>query len=252
MRLHRRLGTVGAALVVLLTPCAVVAQTEMQLWGDVTFSWIKNHQLTLGVDTEPQVLVSKPADDPGWATLDVTPSIEYTPSRWFDVIGQLKLGRTRETNDLDSTEIAPRVGLQLHVLENLYDELARENRPRHRFVLRNLLRLEWRNFYYSNDQPDSSTRRLRDRMQVLYPMNRSSITDEGAIYLQSDVEWFWPRNDPDERFANQQRIRAGVGYRRDRAWRFETLYVWDRSRNSANEGFSTTSHAIDLRVRRVW
>ena len=48
------------------------------------------------------------------------------------------------------------------------------------------------------------------------------------------------------------RIRAGVGYRRDRAWRFETLYVWDRSRNSANEGFSAANHAIDLRVRRVW
>ena len=242
----------AAMLVAVLTPCAAVAQTEMQLWGNVTFSWIKDQRLTLGVDTEPQVLVSKPADDPGWATLDVTPSIEYTPSRWFDVIGELKLGRTRQTNDLDSTEIAPRVGVQFHVLRNLFDELARENRPRRRFVLRNLLRFEWRNFYYSNDQPDSSTRRLRDRLGVRYPLNRSSITDEGATYLRSDVEWFWPRNDPDERFANQQRIRAGVGHRHDRAWRFEALYVWDRSRNSANEGLTTAYHAVDLRVRRVW
>jgi len=239
-------------LVAVLAPCAAAAQTELQLWGDITFSWIKDHRLTLGVDTEPQVLVSKPADDPGWAALDVTPSVEYTANKWFDILGELKLARTRQTNDLDSTEIAPRVGIQFHILTNLYDELAGENRPKHRFVLRNLLRLEWRNFYYSNDQPDSSTRRLRDRVQALYPLNRSSITDSGAIYLQSDVEWFWPRNDPDERFANQQRIRAGLGYRRDRAWRFATLYVWDRSRNSANEGFSATNHAIDLRVRRVW
>jgi hypothetical protein len=252
MQVRRAFSTIAAMLVALLLPCPAVAQTELQLWGDITFSWIKSQRLTLGVDTEPQVLVSKPADDPGWATLDVTPSIEYTANRWFDVLGQLKLGRTRQTNDLDSTEIAPRVGVQFHVLENVFDELARENRPRRRLVLRNLLRLEWRNFDYSNDQPDSSTRRLRDRAQVLYPLNRLSITDEGAIYLQSDVEWFWPGSDPDERFANQQRIRAGVGYRRDRAWRFETLYVWDRSRNSADEGFSTTSHAIDLRVRRVW
>jgi Protein of unknown function (DUF2490) len=252
MRSHRTFGTVGAVLVILVTPCVAAAQTELQLWGNVTFSWIKDHRLTLGVDTEPQVLVSKPADDPGWATLDVTPSVEYTPSRWFDVLGQLKLGRTRQTNDLDSTEIAPRVGVQFHVLTNVFDELARENRPKHRFVMRDLLRLEWRNFYYSTDQPDSSTRRLRNRVQALYPLNRSSITDQGAIFLLSDVEWFWPRNDPDERFANQQRIRAGVGYRRDRAWRFETLYVWDRSRDSVSEGFATANHAIDLRVRRVW
>jgi hypothetical protein len=252
MQVDRRFSTVAAALIVFLTPCAAVAQTEMQLWGNVTFSWIKNRRLTLGVDTEPQVLVSKPADEPGWATLDVTPSIEYTANSWFDLLGQVKLGRTRQTNDLDSTEIAPRVGIQFHLLQTVFDELARENRPRHRFVMSNLLRMEWRNFYYSNDQPDSSTRRLRDRVQVLYPLNRVNITDNGATYLQSDVEWFWPRNDPDERFANQQRIRAGVGYRHDRAWRFETLYVWDRSRNSANEGFSTTSHAIDLRVQRVW
>jgi hypothetical protein len=252
MEVRRASSTIAAMLVVVLTPCAAVAQTEMQLWGDITFSWVKNHRLTFGVDTEPQVLVSKPADDPGWATLNVTPSVEHTANKWFDILGELKLARTRQTNDLDSTEIAPRVGIQFHILTNLYDELARENRPKRRFVMRNLLRLEWRNFYYSNDQPDSSTRRLRDRVQVLYPLNRSSITDNGATYLQSDVEWFWPRNNPDERFANQQRIRAGVGYRRDRAWRVETLYVWDRSRNSANEGFSTTNHAIDLRVRRVW
>jgi hypothetical protein len=252
MQVRRALSTITAMLVALLIPSVAVAQTEMQLWGNVTFSWIKNRRLTLGVDTEPQVLVFKPADDPGWATLDVTPSVDYTANRWFDVVGQLKLGRTRQTNDLDSTEIAPRVGIQFHLLQTVFDELARENRPRRRFVMSNLLRMEWRNFYYSNDQRDSSTRRLRDRAQVLYPLNRLSITDNGATYLQADVEWFWPRNDPDERFANQQRIRAGVGHRHDRAWRFETLYVWDRSRNSANEGFSTTSHAIDLRVRRVW
>ena len=251
MHVRRAFSTI-AILVAVLTPCAAAAQTELQLWGNVTFSWIKDHRLTLGVDTEPQVLVSKPADDPGWATLDVTPSVEYTASKWFDILGELKLGRTRQTNDVDSTEIAPRVGIQFHILTNLYDELARENRPKRRFVMRDLLRVEWRNLYYSTDQPDSSTRRLRNRVQVLYPLNRSSITDSGAAYLLSDVEWSWPRNNPDERFANQQRIRAGVGYRRDRAWRFETLYVWDRSRNSANEGFTAANHAIDLRVRRVW
>jgi hypothetical protein len=239
-------------LVALLIPVAAASQSDKQLWAEVTLDWIKNNRLTFGVDTEPKVLVSKPADDPGWATLDVTPSIVYTANEWFDVVGELLIGRTRQTDDVNSTEVAPRVGLQFHVLTNVIDRLDRENRPRRRFVLSNLLRLEWRNFYYSNDQPGSSTRRLRDRLEAFYPLNRRRITDDGATYLHSDVEWFWPRDEPDERFANQQRIRAGVGYRRSFSWRFETLYVWNRSRDSANEGFTSAYHALDLQVRHVW
>jgi hypothetical protein len=72
------------------------------------------------------------------------------------------------------------VGVRLHVLTNLLDELVKENRPMHRLVLRDLLRLD------------------------SFP------------------------------------------------WRFETLYVWDRSRDSANQGLTTAGHALDLRIRRVW
>src|SRR5262245_10686072 len=231
---------------------AAAEQPDFQIWGEIMLDWIKSESLTLRLDIEPKVLVSKPADDPGWATLDVTPSIEYTPNKWFDVVGQLLVGRTRQTDDVNSTEIAPRVGLQFHIFSNVVDALDKEKRPRRRFVLSNLLRLEWRNFYYSNDQPDSSTSRLRDRVEAFYPLNRRRITDNGATYLHSDVEWFWPRNDPDERFATQQRIRAGVGYRRSFSWRFETLYVWNRSRDSANQGFTSAYHALDLQVQRVW
>jgi hypothetical protein len=251
MEVRRAFSTIGM-LVAVLTPVAAAAQSDKQLWAEVKLDWIKSNRLTFGVDTEPKVLVSKPADDPGWWALDVTPSIEYTANKWFDVVGELQVGRTRQTNDVDSTEVAPRVGLQFHILSNVIDAFDKENRPRRRFVLSNLLRLEWRNLYYSNDQPDSSTRRLRDRVEVLYALNRRRITDDGATYLHSDVEWFWPRNDPDERFANQQRIRAGVGYRHSFSWRFEALYVWSRSRNSANEGFTSAYHALDLEVKRVW
>lgn len=249
---RRRVSTTGAVLVALLTPCAAAAQPDMQLWANVKLSWIKSSHLTLGLDTEPKVLVSAPAGDPGWATLDVTPSVEFSRSRWFDMLGELKLGRTRQTDDLDSTEVAPRVGLRFYILSNLIDAIVKEKQPRHRLVLSDLLRLEWRNLYYSTDEPDSSTRRLRNRFEMQFPVTRPRITDDGATYLQADVEWFWTREDPDERFANKQRVRAGVGYRHSRPWRFKALYVWDRSRDSASEGFTTDNHALNLEVRRVW
>lgn len=244
--------TIGVLLAAMLSPQVAMAQTDTQLWANVTLTWIKSRDLTLGVDTEPKVLLSAPPGEPGWAALDVTPSIEYTRNRWFDVLGELKLGRTRQSDDLDSTEVTPRVGVRLHILSNLLNALAKEKEPRRRLVLRDVIRFEWRHLYYSGTNPDSSTERLRNRFDMLYPVTRARITDDGATYLRADVEWFWTRSDLDERFANKQRIRAGVGYRRSFAWRFDALYVWDRSRNSADEGFTTADHAIDLGVQRVW
>lgn len=247
---HHRAG--ATAVLLLLIPCACFAQTDTQVWANFTFDWVKSHRVTLGVNAEPKVLVSAPAGDPGWATLDVTPSFEYSRGQWFDMVTELLLGRTRQTDDLDSTEFTPRIGFRLHLLSNLRQEIVKERRPKRRLVLRDLVRLEWRNLYYSTDKPDSSTVRLRNLFEGLWPMNRPRITDNGVSYLAADWEWFIPVDDPDERFANRQRVRAGIGYRRSFAWRFEARYVWNRSRNTIDEPFTSTDHAIDLTMKRVW
>ena len=84
------------------------------------------------------------------------------------------------------------------------------------------------------------------------PLNKEKLTDDRARYLLADWEWFMPVSEPEERFANKQRIRTGLGYRRSFAWRFEALYMWTRSRNTIEEGFKTDDNAIDIRVKRVW
>ena len=129
------------------------AQADLQAWGNLTFDWIKSHRVTLGLKVEPKVLVSDSDDEPGWATVDVTPSFEYARGEWFDMVGELMVGRTSQTDDLDSTELTPRLGLRLHVLSNLRQELVKERRPLRRLVLRDLLRLEWRNLYYPLTRP---------------------------------------------------------------------------------------------------
>ena len=74
----------------------------------------------------------------------------------------MSFGRTLQTDDLDSIEFTPRIGLRLHLLSNLRHEIVKERRPKRRLVLRDLLRLEWRNLHYSTDKPGSSTVRLRN------------------------------------------------------------------------------------------
>jgi hypothetical protein len=59
-------------------------------------------------------------------------------------------------------------------------------------------------------------------------------------------------DEAEERFANKQRIRTGFGYRRSFAWRFEILYIWTRSRNTIEEGFSTADNSIDIRLTRLF
>jgi hypothetical protein len=239
-------------LLIALAPGVSAAQPDTQLWSEFTLEWIKSHRLTYSVDFEPKVLIWAPAGDPGWATLDVTPKIEYTVNQWVVVGSELLVGWTKQTNDQNSVEITPRLDVRFHLLGTLIDAVVKEKRPRHRLVMGNLTRLEWRNLYYSDDTPSQSTLRLRERIVMQLALTRPRVTDNGATYLVADWEWFWPEDDPDERYANKQRIRMGLGYRHSFAWRFEALYILNRSRNSVDEGFTTSDNIIDLIVKRVW
>jgi hypothetical protein len=243
---------VATAVLALFMATPAAAQTDTQVWSDVTLTWIKSHALTFSLDVEPKWLVSKSADEPGWSTLDLTPSIEFTRGNWFDITSELHLAHTHQTDHQDSFEVSPRVGLRFHLLSNVRDDLIKEKQPKRRLVLRSLLRVEWRNLHYSDDTPPSSTVRVRDRIELQFPINRRRVTDNGAWYATSDTEWFWTHADPSERFANRQRIRAGIGQRWNYAWRAELLAVWDRSRDSAHAGFTTGDIAVDMRLTRVW
>jgi hypothetical protein len=123
---------------------------------------------------------------------------------------------------------------------------------RHRIVLRNLVRVEARNLFYSDDRDTDSVVRFRNRLELQVPLNRERMSDDGARYLLTDWEWFIPLGDPLERFANRQRIRAGLGYRRNVRWRFEALYIWTRSRDTTDQDFTTSDNIVNLRVKRVF
>ena len=239
----------------LFAPLHAGAQADTQIWAKLDFDWIVNHQATIGTEVEPKVLVSAPAGDPGWWTLDLTPSFEYTRGAWLDVVSELLVGRTKQTDDLDSVEVTPRIGLRLHLLSNLRDALEKEKRPKRRVVLRDLARVEWRNLYYSTGKPDSSTVRFRNRVELQWAINRARTSDNGAIYLQADDEWFWPLDDsetPDERYANKERIRVGLGYRHSSAWRYEGFLVINRTRKSATDRFATADYVAEMTLKRVW
>jgi Protein of unknown function (DUF2490) len=252
-------GVRAGMLTVLLTGMAATetrAQANLQLWGNLTLGWLRTPRLTYEVDFEPKVLVQKPEGDPSWRNLDVTPSVEYAAKKWLDLVGELVAGYTKQTDDVNSVELTPRAGFRLHLFSRdvpVRGPRIRELPPGRRIVVRDLVRVEARTLFYTGagDGSDSSVR-FRNRLELLAPLNRERLTDDGAHYLLADWEWFVPLGEPDERFANKQRIRAGFGYRRSLAWRFEALYIWTRSRNTIEDGFKTSDNIVDIRLKRVF
>ena len=82
------------------------AQANGQLWGTMTFNWLKAGGLGYELEIEPKVLVAAPEGEPGWGSFDVTPNVEYSAKKWLDLIGEVATGFTKQTDDVDSFELS--------------------------------------------------------------------------------------------------------------------------------------------------
>lgn len=76
----RRLVHPAVLCLLLAYASAASAQTNLQLWGNVTLDWVKSDRLTYELDFEPKVLLVAPEGEPGWHNLDLTPNVEYRGS----------------------------------------------------------------------------------------------------------------------------------------------------------------------------
>ena len=105
----RRLGVALAWGLLVAHAPAARAQTNLQLWSNVTIDWTKSTRTTYELDFEPKVLLKAPEGDPGWRNLDVTPNVEYAVKDWLDLIGEATVGYTKQTDDENTFEL-PVVG----------------------------------------------------------------------------------------------------------------------------------------------
>jgi hypothetical protein len=251
----------GVVLVVVLACSSTAnAQATGQVWANMTFDWLATERLSYELDLEPKAQPFVAAGQPTWWDIDVTPNVEYAVVPWMDVVGELLVRYTDQSDDANTFELTPRLGVHLHILSRIIQAKAasrqgadREKLPRRRVVISTLVRLEQRNQFHNDDSPTTSSWRLRNRLEADYPFNRPKITSDGAVYLTTDGELFAPLAENVEGGAiNQVRVRAGVGYRPNFAWRFEALYIWAAQRSAASGAFTPESHAIDVRIKGVF
>ena len=217
-----------------------------QIWANITLDYPWREGLLFEVDLEPKAQYSG-ADS--WRGIDITPAIEFSPNHWIELVGETVFARTKQSNALTSTEVTPRLGFRVHFLNNLHTLLPARRRLG-RVGIANLSRFEWRNFWYSDDVPSSSETRFRNRAELKVGLNHAELSLDKTLYFLADYEIFVPLSDDvPERFATKARFRTGLGYRRDRKWRFEILYIRDGTRQTDEGSFATSANIVDFRLK---
>lgn len=236
LKVHRALLGLLVPLCWSLLPARARAETTFQLWLNFMAEWQVTDRHFLSFDLEPKVQLVGSAQ---WRNVDFTPTYEFAPARWVDLIAEGVVGYTNDTVYVDALEVTERIGARFYPL-------------RKKLQIRDTVRLENRNRFFSDGSHDSVFR-ARNRIELRYTFNRERTTEAGAIIGILDWEYFIPIDDDlRERYASRHRVRVGVGYRPIEAWRFDLIYLWQRSRNTADEQFYNADHVIDLRVRRLF
>jgi Protein of unknown function (DUF2490) len=222
-------------------------EVPLELWGNVMLDFPKGEKWLFEADFEPKTLLS---GGEKWWNLDFTPLVEYYPSRWIDLEGETAVGFTHQTDDVNTTELTPRIGFRLNIVNNLRDKPLLKEGPLTRIRIATLVRLEYRNFWYSDGSEPQHEWRLRVRFETKVGINHADFSEDCSLYGIFDGEYFAPIGEElDERFVSKARFRAGLGYRFRYATRLEALYIRNVHRESKGAQPQPDSNAIDVRFK---
>ena len=228
------------------------AGPSTQVWANFTPGRAMNERWYMELDVEPKWQVTSGEE---WRNLDLTPLVEAYPFSWLDLESEATVGRTHQRDGLDTFEVTPRVGARFNLFAKFARAVrARENRlPLTRLAISTLVRLEWRNFFYSDATPDRHEWRFRVRLEGKLALNHPRLSDDRTLYGIGDIEYYAPLGDDiEERYVNKVRVRLGAGYRSSKSTRLEVLYIRDWNRKAPAAAAAEDTQAIDLRLKRFF
>ena len=156
------------------------------------------------IDFEPKALVSASPEEPGWSNLDITPSVEHPVTNTLDLVGEMTLGRTKQTDDLDTTEVTVRGGVRFHLFSRQRRLLLNETLPKRRLVYPGT----WSESNHeissdSNGYPSDSTAPLPESPRAVVATEPSEPRRRWCGIRAERLGWFIRVSDPTERFANR-------------------------------------------------
>lgn len=209
--------------------------SQEQLWLDFQLSYPFANRYLLENTTSYQTLLSKEGK---WRNISISPTFEYVLVNWIDLLSEVAIGYTNQTDGVSSFELMPMVGARFHITQG--------KRVDTRFVLRYQVRA----FHQIEDGDWDYSNRTRLRGEMFISINGPNLFTDNLWYALLDYEEFIVLDQQlDERFANRRRGRVGLAYRMSYKHRFELSYTLQSSRNEIEGEFISNDNVIQLKYK---
>jgi hypothetical protein len=224
-------------LVIFLISVSTITHAQStQIWADYTLNLpFANNKYLFSTELAYHTDISKESK---WREIEVDPIIQWTINHRIDIMFSFKGCVTRQAKEYSTEELRPSLGLRYHFI------------PHRRIQLRGFFLFEQRNLYHNESSTWSHSLRSRFHVESLFPINRKTMSENKLWYGLADAEAFWVMdNQLEERYSNQMRLRAGIGYKSSHSWRFEILYTSQLSRNNLDQNFQETSNIFRFRLK---
>ncbi len=212
--------------------------------ADTTESSILNHQIW--IDFYPHYYFNKKLEyygDAGyrtiisernWSRLYVRPSIKYHLNKTWELHAGIGFFYMFYKYDIDQFEIRPWQGVQLNWPK--WDKIG----------FKNLLRLEERILFLTNNWSSDLEFRMRYKLSGKYDFNKK-------LYMSLYGEYFLPlKGEVKELYRNKGRAGIGLGYKPTNNWQVEFVFNWQGSRTGSGEKLNASDYIYQIKIKKVW
>lgn len=211
------------------------AQQHEQLWLDFQLSYPFGNRYLLENTTSYQTLLSSEGK---WRSINISPTFEYVLLSWVDLVSEIPMGYTKQTEGSSSYEIAPIVGGRFHITQG------------RKVDTRFLLRYQVRAFRQVEDKDWDVSNRTRLRGEIYVCINGPNLFTDNLWYALANYEEFVVLDQQlDERYANRRRAQIGLAYRMNYKHRFELSYTLQSSRNEIEGSFISNDNVIQVKYK---
>lgn len=232
-----RLRRLNCCMLLILSSFALSAQTDQQLWIDYQIAYPFANAFLFQNTATYQTLLSK---EEKWRSFSLSSTLEYNLLNWMDLTAEIPIAYTFQQQANNTFECSPMVGSRIHITQN--------RRINSNFQVR----YQQRYFRQIEDEDWDVSNRVRLKGDLVISINGPNLFTDKLWYALADYEEFLVLDQQlDERYANQRRLRIGMGYRLNYKNRFEVTYAWQTSRHEIEGEFVATDNLIWFKYKMV-
>jgi hypothetical protein len=200
-----------------------------QLYNNLDVSWGINDKWSLYNQFSYNVILS---DAIKWNETALFSISSYNFHNNIEALASVYLTYVNQSEILSSFEFRPAIGIRFF------------RSSKHRFVISNFTRLEFRSIYYSDDTNDF-TIRLRNRTSLFLALTKPIMNSNKNLFLFGFGELYYNfDNATRERFYNLLRMKLGIGYRLNLPWRFTAGVIYQNTQSNIGEIGDFTTNVI--------